>query len=79
MNYKKFLGKTVEVSVLDHEYETGVDIKLVCAEKNLEAKIYGVLTCENTDYIVVSSWVCSEGNDVYRLLKSCIKNIRVLK
>jgi len=79
MDYKKFIGKKVEVKFLDHEQESNVDIKHACIEKSLEVTIYGIMNCDNKDYVVISSWVCPEANDVYRVLKSCIKGIRVLK
>jgi hypothetical protein len=79
MNYKKFVGKIVEVNVLDHEQETGIDPKDQEKEKPVSVLVYGKMVADCKEYIVVSSWVCDETVDVYRLLKTCINGVRVLK
>jgi len=79
MNFKKIIGKIVEVDVLDHEQDTSISPKDVHIDKPLNVKVYGKCLAETEEYIVVSSWVCEEENDIYRLIKSCIKNVKVLK
>ena len=79
MNYKKFVGEKIEVIFLDHESEAGVEDRLCNVEKSLEVIVFGKFMGETKDYVVVAPWVCEDGNDIYRILKCCIKEMRVLK
>jgi len=79
MDYKKFVGKKVEVLFLDHEREDGVEDRICLAEKSLVVNLYGKFLGDTKDYIVVAPWVCEDGNDIYRILKCAIKNIKELK
>ena len=79
MNYKKFVGKKVEILFLDHESEAAVEDRLCNVEKSLEVVLFGKFIGETKEYIVVAPWVCEDGNDIYRILKCTIKNIQVIK
>jgi len=79
MSYKKFVGKKIEVIFLDHESEAGVEDRLCNVEKSLEVNLYGKFLGETKDYVIVAPWVCEDGNDIYRILKCCIKEMKVLK
>jgi len=78
MNFKKYKGKIVAVNVLDHERDTSIDPKDACKEKTVDVMVYGKFLGETDEYIIVGSWICEEDNDVYRLLKCAIKNVRIL-
>lgn len=79
MNYTKYIGKIVEVTILDHEQESNVDQKDLDRNKSVEVKVYGQVSAICDDFVVVCPWICDDGNDVYRLLKKCILKVRVLK
>ena len=79
MDYKKFVGKKVDVLFLDHEQESGVEDKLCLVEKSVDVELVGKFLGETKDYVVVAPWVCEDGNDIYRILKCCIKQIKVIK
>lgn len=79
IKYKRYIGKIVEVNVLDHEQDTSVDPKDCLKEKLIDVNIYGKFIGETAQYIVIASWVCDEEYDIYRLLKYAIQGIKVIK
>jgi len=79
INYKKYIGKKVEILFLDHESEAGVEDRICLTEKSLEVILFGKFLGDTKDYIVIAPWVCEDGNDIYRILKCAIKHIKIIK
>ena len=71
--YKK--GSIYKVIFLDHESEAGIMPHEINVQKKIEVEFVGKLLAEFDGYLVFVVWECPEGNDIYRIVKSCIIKI----
>ena len=74
--YKK--NSIYKVTFLDHESESGVMPNEIDVKKKIEVEFVGKLLAEFDGYLVFVVWECPEGNDIYRIVKSCIIDITEL-
>ena len=66
------LNKYYDLEFLDHELDSGVELKNAMIYKSINVKLVGKVIEEFDDYIVVVTWDCPECVDIYRIVKSCI-------